>query len=323
MLYFIDKRTRVQCILRKVLMPVRTFGSRYLRTREPSGPRVHDIVMREEGKQMPSRKRASAKRKSSALHARRLSQLDLLAMEAYSVLCSGLTLYGISVERQRVLFRQSCGKLGKVTPVSAQLLEQFHSVSELLTTWLQELPYVDATGRPKVLPIRGRGATFESLARQFLPERSVDEVVDLARQVGTVDTLSGERIAVYGDPMINIAENPEATLAQAIQHITNIIQTVDFNAKRGRRRDRSIGRFERLVYEQLTAKQFEIFRKSIRPQLDALCEHAGRVLKKLARDQARNKRRLGGAGIGVYVYHRNDGGSKPRARPRARVARRR
>ena len=243
-------------------------------------------------------------------------------MEAYAVLFKGLTLYGISVPRQRALAKKSQAAVGKVTAISAQVLEQFRSVSELLTTWLQELPYVDATGRPKILPIRGRGATFESLARQFLPERTLDEVVNLACQAGTVDRLSGGRIAVYGDPMINIAENPEATLAQAICHITNIIQTVEFNAKRGRK-DRSIGRFERLVNAPLTPEQFEIFRKLIRPQLDALCEHADRILKQLARMQTRGKRRLAGGGIGVYVYHRDNGGTPRRSMPRARAARKR
>ena len=271
---------------------------------------------------MPSKTRNSIRRKTpgSSLPTR-VSQLERLAIELYTVICRGLTLYGISIPRQRVLFRKSRPGVGKVTTVSAQLLEEFRSVSELLTTWLQELPYVDATGRPKVLSIRGRGATFESLARQFLPERSLDEVVALACQAGTVDVLSGGKIAVYGDPMINIAENPEAVLAQVICHITNIIQTVEFNAKRGRK-DRSIGRFERLVNAPLSPTQFEIFRKSIRPQLDALCEHIDRVLMRLARMQTRDKRRIAGGGIGVYVYHRDDGEIKSRVLSRARAGRR-
>jgi hypothetical protein len=277
--------------------------------------------MMDDGKQMQSKKPKSAGRNSTS-SARRLSQLELLAVEAYAILCRGLTLYGISIPRQRVLFKKSRAKVGKVTAISAQLLEQFRSVSELLTAWLQELPYVDATGRPKVLPIRGRGATFESLARQFLPERSLDEAVELACQAGTVDTLSGGRIAVYGDPMINIAENPEATLAQAICHITNIIQTVEFNARRGKK-DRLKGRLERIVNAPLTPKQFELFIKAIRPQLDALCEHADRVLTRCARIPTRDRRRLAGAGIGVYAYHRDKGGAAPRAIPRLRATRRR
>jgi Family of unknown function (DUF6502) len=256
----------------------------------------------------------------SALNTRR-SQLEALVIEIYAILCRSLTLYGISIPRQRVLFRKARTGTKKVTAVSAQLLDQFRSVSELLTVWLQELPYVDATGHPKVLPIRGRGATFESLARQFLPDRSIDEVVALACQAGSVGTLPGGRIAVYGDPMINIAENPEATLAQAICHITNIIQTVEFNGKRGRK-DPSVGRFERLVNARLTPKQFEIFRASIRPQLDALCEHADRVLKELSQTPIREKRQAAGAGLGVYIYHRDAGISGAR-RSRSQPSRRR
>lgn len=272
---------------------------------------------------MASRKRALSKRKLAPSRVTSpVNQLELLAMEVYAILCRALTLYGISQARQRALFKKSCAHVGKITAVSAQLLEQFRNVSELLTTWLQELPYVDATGRPKVLPIRGRGATFESLARQFLPKRSLDEVVALACQAGTVDKLSGGRIAIYGDPMINIAENPEATLAQAICHITNIVQTVEFNAKRGRK-DRSSGRLERIVNAPLTPEQAEIFSKLMRPLLDTLSEHADRILKKLTRGQTRDKRRLAGGGIGIYVYHRDDGEFKRRAISRSRATRRR
>ena len=257
----------------------------------------------------------------SALHSRR-AKLEALVIEIYTVLCRGLTLYGISIRRQRVLFKKARVGTREVTAISAQLLDQFRSVSELLTVWLQELPYVDATGRPKVLPIRGRGATFESLARQFLPERSIDEVVELACQAGSAGKVSGGRIAVYGTPMINIAENPEAMLAQAICHITNIIQTLEFNGKRGRK-DRSLGRFERLVNAKLSPKQYEIFRASIRPQLDALCEHADRVLKELSKMSIRDKRRAAGGGLGIYIYHRDKGVAPKPARSRSAKTRRR
>ncbi len=267
---------------------------------------------------MPSKKRESTlRRASSASRVKaRVSQLELLVMEAYAILCRGLTVYGVPIARQRALFKKSCAKTGKITPISSQLLEQFRCVSELLTTWLQELPYVDATGRPKVLPIRGRGATFESLARQFLPERSIEEAVALACQSGTVDKLSRGRIAVYGDPMINIAENPEATLAQAICHITNIIHTVTFNARRGKK-DRATGRLERIVNADLTPQQFELFIKLFRAQLDALTASGDRVLTKVSRTKTRDKGRLAGGGIGIYLYHRDDGGPPRRARSRA------
>ena len=83
----------------------------------------------------------------------------------------------------------------------------------MLTTWLEELPYIDEHGRPRVLLIRGRGAPFESLASRFMPEKSLAEVIDLACRTASVGTFSEGRICVHGDPMVDLAKSPEAALA--------------------------------------------------------------------------------------------------------------
>ena len=249
-------------------------------------------------------------------------QLEALASELYSVFCRGLTLYGLSVDRQRKLLKKALIQPNTIKSVSVPLLDQFRSMSDLLTEWLQELPYIDAAGRPKVLPIRGRGATFESLARQFLPEHSVEEAVALACHSATVGILPGGRIAVYGDPMVNVVDNPEVALAQTICHITNIIKTAEANLDAARRQAIP-GRLERLVHHNLSPTQFEIFRKSIRPQLNSLCEHADRVLKTLAKKKSRDQRKTYGAGIGLYVFLNDDakGPSRGRRASTSRAAR--
>ena len=42
-----------------------------------------------------------------------------------------------------------------IKPASVTLLEQIRPLGELLTSWFEEVPYVDAAGEPRVLKIEG------------------------------------------------------------------------------------------------------------------------------------------------------------------------
>ena len=55
--------------------------------------------------------------------------------------------------------------------------------------------------------IEGNGATFESLAKRFLPGVPLADVVALACRTANVGTLPGGRIALYGDTMVNLSKN--------------------------------------------------------------------------------------------------------------------
>ena len=242
-----------------------------------------------------AQQRAVREESAEALRARQKA-LEPLVIELYSVVCRGLTFHGYPVKQQKALLRQAM----RDTPVpsySGSLLEQFQHLGDLLTTWLEELPYIDDHGRPRVLPIRGRGATFESLARQFMPEKPLAEVIELACRNASVGTLSGGRIAVHGDPMVDLAKSPEAALAQAIAHVNQIINTCRHNVEQ--KRLSLGGRFERMVAQLVTKEQFEIFEKAIRPLLDNLCQQVNKVLKQ---NPSKHKRGLFRGGIGIYIY---------------------
>jgi hypothetical protein len=229
------------------------------------------------------------------------SQLEPLALELFGVVRNALAKYGLTPAKQRRLFERTL-RDSSVRGASGALLHQFRSLGELISTWFQEMPYVDATGKPRVLKIEGRGATFESLARQFLPEMPLAQVVDLACRYASIGTLPGGRIALYGDMMVNLARNSESALAETISHIKQIfgtclhnVQTVDDAA--------AVGRSERLVYHVISAEDFEKFQVAIRPQIHDLCERVDRLLKSSVKRASRRRAKAGLAGIGIYVYY--------------------
>jgi hypothetical protein len=226
---------------------------------------------------------------------------EALALELYGVIGAALEKYGMTRGEQRRLFgiaqRQSTTQ-----QASAELLGQIRPLGDLLTSWSEESPYVDATGVPRVLKVEGAGATFESLAQRFLPGTPLAAVVDLACRTAHVGVLSGGEIALYGDTMVNLSKNPDGVLAQNILHIRQIVDTCLYNAHRDPDDDKP-GRLERIVTQEVSRIEFEKFQGGVRGQLHDICERLDRLLKSAAARSVRQKQPRGQAGIGLYIYY--------------------
>jgi Family of unknown function (DUF6502) len=237
------------------------------------------------------------------------SAREALVLELYGVIHAALKDYGVSADEQKKLFRQSNRRTG-TSQASVALLDQIRPLGDLLTSWYEEAPYVDSGGAPRVLKIAGRGATFETLAKKFLPGMPLADVVNLACRTANVGTLSGGRIALYGDTMVNLSKNPDGVLAQNILHVRQIFDTCLYNAHRDPDDDQP-GRLERIVTHVLSAAEFEKFQGEARGQLHDLCERFDRLLKAAADRSTRQKQPRGQAGIGIYIYYNGS----PKRRP--------
>lgn len=253
-----------------------------------------------------ARKKAAASARSDSSRVARTplphrSTREALVIELYGVIRAALKSYGVSIAEQQTLFGKS-HRPASSAPASVALLNQIRPLGDLLTSWFEDAPYVDSGGAPRVLKISGQGATFETLARKFLPDMPLEDVVQLACTTANVGTLSGGRIALYGDTMINVAKNPDAVLAQNIVHVRQIVDTCLYNAHRDPDDDRP-GRLERIVTHVLSSREFESFQQDARGQLHDLCERFDRVLKSAADRSTRQKDTRGQAGIGLYIYY--------------------
>jgi Family of unknown function (DUF6502) len=274
-----------------------TVGGAFLSEKDVKG---NGVMTRKKARAIPAR---DARKPSRG----RLSQktpLEPLALELYGVVRAALTKYGLSSSEQKRLFTRA-ERSSSVKPVSGPVLHQFRGLGDLISTWLEEMPYVDDTGKPKVLNIHGRGATFESLARQFLPQKPLADVVALACGNANVGTLPGGRIALFGDTMVDVSKNREVAMAQTILHIKQIFETCLHNVQTARD-GAALGRLERIVDHVISAEDFEKFQKAIRPQLHDMCERIDRLLRSSSRKRRAEKKKLGSAGIGLYVYYDGD-----------------
>ena len=252
-----------------------------------------------------ARKKAAGNARSGSLEAARptlsgRAAQEALALELYGVIGAALKQYGLTPREQRKLLVQSQRRSNR-KQTSAALLEQIRRLSDLLTTWFEEPPYVDSAGAPRVLKIAGERATFEGLARRFLPGVPTADVVALACRTANVGTLPDGRIALYGDAFVKFPRNRDGVLAQSIMHVRQIFDTCLYNAQRDTDDDKP-GRQERIVTHLLSTMEFEKFQGEVRGQLHDLCERFDRLLKSAAERSTKHKQPRSPAGIGVYVY---------------------
>lgn len=267
---------------------------------------------------MPRTKASSSKKRSISSNRSLLQQqMDALTAEAYALIASALTLAGVPLRRQRRIFLESSRNFKRIPATSESILQEFRDLSDLLLAWLHDLPYLDATGRPKILPIRGKGASFETLARQFLPTRHLKDAVEFASKKANVIVQKGDRIVFQGDPVVKFADDPLASLAQINTHIRNIVKTVELNRKRKIPETRLL---ERVVAYPLDPEQFEVFRDLMKPSVNDLTDHGEHVIKSLGKLKPGRTSKTYTAGIGVYLYFR---ASEKSARPRQSVTRKR
>src|SRR5271163_886976 len=151
-----------------------------------------------------------------------------LAVELYTLVRLALGEFGMTRAEQRQALERS-GPLKTPPNVSGRILRAQLGVAEILLEWSRKAPYLDSEGRPRVLSIAGPGATFESLARRFLPNVSLEEVVALACENSEVVTRPGNRIALLGSILVRLGDAREIYFAHAIRQIDQLLQTLLHN----------------------------------------------------------------------------------------------
>jgi hypothetical protein len=227
-----------------------------------------------------------------------------LAVEFYTLVRLALGELGVTRAQQRRALARS-EKLKRPPNVSGRILRTQLGVAGILLEWSRKAPYLDSEGRPRVLSVSGPGATFESLARRFLPHLSVQEVVALACANSEVITRPGHRIALVGSILVKLGDSRERYFAHAIRQIDQLLQTLLHNWH-VQRAGVGQSRMERLVIGLISRDHFDAFMTELRPQIYDLLL---RVDSSIERHQPRTSRGLQAAtavSVSVHVGQEDD-----------------
>jgi hypothetical protein len=231
----------------------------------------------------------------------RLLMIELLKEMHHIVLDTGAELGASESDGRRALALAGEDKTRRRPSVNAD--QPSYGLAGLLARWRFDKRYLRPDGSPRALAIRGKGATFETLARVFAPNLPVAEVVDMICENAEVTRLKGNKIALLGSPVMMSPKTPEVMVASLITRFRRLAETVVYNAAIPAQ-IKGTGRFERIVTGVLSEKAFLKFSQSVRQQMQAL---ADQVDAGLTQPEPRRHGKGGKTcGVGLYVF-RDDG----------------
>ena len=229
--------------------------------------------------------------------------VDLLKEMHHIVRDTAVELGVSATDRRRAL--ALAGKDKKRPRPSLSTIQPTYRLAGILARWRFDKRYLRPDGSPRVLSIKGKGATFETLARPFVPTLPVEEVVEMICENAEVTRLKGDKIALIGSPVMISPKTPEITVASLILRFRRLAETTVHNAAIPAN-VKGTGRFERLVTGVLTDKEFRVFSQSVRQQLQDLCDRVDAGMKQPGPRSKGRAKKGKSCGIGLYVF-RDDG----------------
>ncbi len=179
-------------------------------------------------------------------------------------------------------------------------VEHYHRGARVISAWAREKRYHDASGRPRVLPFEGRGATFSDLVRRFSGDIPPRAMLDEFQRVGAVKSTRDGRLRLMTrvfiprsdeDDGFGVLESDAADLISAIDHNLTHPPEEAFIQRRVA--------YDRLVEESLPALRERAARRG-----QALLEDFDRQMARSDRDANPSAKGSGRhrAVVGIYYY---------------------
>jgi hypothetical protein len=182
--------------------------------------------------------------------------------------------------------------------------EQHNRAARVIAAWRRESDFLDAKGKPALLPMEGRGVTFSELVKRFsgnVPSRAIlDELI----HVGAVERRKDGKIALITRAYIprNIDAHKLNILGTDVQHL---VSTIDHNLKS----ETSEPLFQRKVsYDNLPDDVLPAFRKLFTKRAQAMLESADHWLAQRDRDVTPTVKGRGSnrAGFGIFFFEESN-----------------
>jgi Family of unknown function (DUF6502) len=204
---------------------------------------------------------------------------------------------GLSQKEQLHVFKLAASPKKLKHRPAKLALRRLYALSDLMTHWQRDKRYTDQHGAPKVLSIAGRGATLTSLAKKFVPDMRVSEVVTAIVRHGEVIRMKGDRVALLGTALIIPPKTQELTLAQLTLGIQRIKAAILQNASLPETL-KNRGVLQRFVFGKLSPAVFEGWSLEVRAELQRVIHSLDAGLK----DRASSHRDARDSGVGIFVF---------------------
>ena len=239
-------------------------------------------------------------RKSRSLHGSGCAIQELLSNELVEVCLVAMRAYGLDV--MKILRSQltRSAQRGRA-PIARKIFRDAYWLSELATEWTENPKFVDATGRPQVIPIHGTNTSFAALTRKYFGRRKLSEVLDLAFRTRVIERVGSDKVA-QRNACVMLTGNPILLLARAVLCVRWLLKVTESNGIHAAVRSGLLP--ERMAFSVIPDKRSAQFANVMRPQLSNAIEMGNRWLSKYTvRNRAKDIDRKGGlVGIHAYVF---------------------
>lgn len=177
--------------------------------------------------------------------------------------------------------------------------EKLNRAARVIAAWLREADFLNSDGKPAVLRVEGRGATFSELVRRRGGDLLVRPILDELTRAGTVERLEDGRVQLVAHSYIPQASEPEKLHILGTD-VAFLIATIAHNLT-----SHPEPRFQRKVmYDNLPDNALPEFRELSARQAQSMLDMWGHWLAKHDRDETPSVEGKGRnrAGIGIYYF---------------------
>lgn len=199
--------------------------------------------------------------------------------------------------------RKEVKRLSEIDPpTNRSQSEQYNRAARVISGWHRDERYNDDLGRPIVIPVTGKGATFEKLVKRFSGDMPTRAVLDELTRLGALSLESTNRVRLVQDAFMPTSDD-------AIKfHILGtdvglLISTIDHNIDP----DKQPLFFQRKVhYDNLPEEVLADLRRMSGISAQKLLDNLDRYLAINDRDVNPEIKGTGRyvAGIGIYYFEK-------------------
>jgi hypothetical protein len=231
---------------------------------------------------------------------RNTAMRDALAFELLIVCMAALKSYGLNRSRLAQLARQALTGRSVCIDSAGSVLEAAQQLAEMIAKWGEHPAYLDLSGRPAVLSVHGRKASFGSLASEFFPRYAVSDVVDFGCDANAMERVGEKKVARLNDCVV-FTGNSYLILAHSVRTVRRFLSTANFNRQQGIAI--AEGRPDRTSCGEISDKDFSELIRVMRPQISGVVEMSNRWLAQRAKLARRGDRRMKVAGVQAFLFH--------------------
>lgn len=252
----------------------------------------------------------------SRVRGRHVTQLDAAALEAVGRFVRVLGRCGYQPDAIEREVSAACRKIPKSWACSfPATLREMRDASHVLTLWFSEPAFLDATGNPRALPLRGARASLEALVRRVDRRISASELLSYLLRMRALRVVHSRYVPRDRVLLLRGAGGPDNF--RGLRGLLGMLRTLEHN---GLPKSRASGWFEAFAENpRFPMSRLPAFEKRLR-------RTGNRVLLQLDADMHRreiarrpNERTIRlGVGMYQFEYESDPFDQKPRVRRKGR-----